>query len=631
MAYTYGNAAGSEALHTALAAFIENDAGWTLADDITSKDKVFTSNGEDGKCNNVMRLLFDDAQAGIKGLDDPHNAISWVQMLGSHGWDSGTHTPIRSFSTLGPWLVTNYNNQYAYFWQRDALSPQASGWTRSINQTYAALLRTDGRARFLCYAQGSVAEHGILSEAFGTTIKPMSAYSSGCPSGVWVYDSNTDTDYFYVLQTGGAPYWSKYDLKTGGVSNLASPNTIPTSVATSCQVWDGGDYIYSIHVDVGTQWERYSISGNSWTYMTALPAATSYYSPPAPSMHFIPAGVCGSWAEDVILIPRKNSTSTIFVWGLGGTPGWRTSVNLPESISYSVGFGLQVDRQAQKVYYINANSFQVQVGSCAAAWPTVWSGYTTQDVGGIQGVALIPMTWPTCRIRGHASDTIGYWFVGNKDRVIVVTKVKTNYYWAYFGKYTSAIKPLQMITTAPATAGSPVTVAVDSSTSFVAGESVNVVDPATGTWEKTTITSVTPTSVILPLTNNYGSGSFISADWPLVACSDSLLGTLPVSTAGYRTNYQTDFCRLRPLVDTTLAPSTITGRGQYQLGPVGLAQNQGATTAELKGQLDGVFSVPQGALTSEDLIVVGGKNFLFIHDNEADAFDARQYVIGPLE
>lgn len=197
------------------------------------------------------------------------------------------------------------------------------------------------------------------------------------------------------------------------------------------------------------------------------------------------------------------------------------------------------------------------------------------------------------------------WIYGDMNLVYVMTKVSTIYYSTMFGHVKNRQHSLVTDTTAPATAGSSVSVAVTSSTGFVEGESYQIFGDAGEGRDWVVVEDIADGThlTITTLPRDYGTGAFIgycpstfgvcSTTAFYSTCPQSVVGTAATALAG---TIGTD-------IYAAGAGDPDVRRNAWHLCPMRFT---GTTTTEAVGyHEDYILYCDSTGLTCEDTIGVG--------------------------
>lgn len=679
MAYITGSTNGVNSLFDIADAFIAGApsatcAGWTKAETVNSRDVIYKSNGTDGKVDMVYRFFTSAAAINpFKVNYNPHVKFPWLMCIGYSAWIVGAPgTGIKPYGQVGPVMMGNRSTGSTL--QADAMTMYrfnsaifpittpaltnevlVDGRTRKskANESYeGSALWFDGRRKF--YGSSSLTNtqmqwqdlvHGESNLSTGGIL--AANLTQPC---VLVHDAVNDRDMLYVLNNTAtiAQQWVRFDCETKLWTTLAQPSWGTASATTggAC-VWDGGDFIYALHGNTTTEFARYSISGNSWSNMTAAPVARSTSFSVGSNgcmtnMVYVPASVSGL-AEDVIYVLLATSSTVIYRYDVTSN-AWRSTSGtgaLTAQHTIAASTFLAFDGKDKL--------FHGTPGVAATNWyqstfptPNTWTNMgnpqsATRVLTGMNVVNHIP-----AKVRSHATLDTQYWMLGDRDSVIIVTKVLTptpHYYWMYFGRFSSSNRTTVMTTTAPVVSGGRVSITVDDSTAYSAGERVMLFDPATATSEVQNIHSIPDaTHVVINLSNNYGTGTRIGPDPTQWGCGGNGVFMVPTDAWGYNTDNEP--CQM--IMEPTIPPEATdrSSPGSWKLfqpnpftlfnpdvncskyGNRGFLKNCGALS-------NGVFPRPQ----SEDPVKINKKTHIFFADTETGSYtkDIRGIVIGPID
>lgn len=538
MAYTTGTVSTLNDLYDAIVAFIENN-GWVSVENITTRDEIWKSTGTDGKKSLVYRLTASsEAAYPVLAPQRPEKFFPSIIVRGYQRWASGVG--YREFGQVGPrYIYGDAGSGYTSdaYWQF-AGDPQidsvpVSGeqqvlWTSKYDGSPNDGTLTNAAQLFYDGVRHTVAHHRVNGATTPVKVCDLflgqfSNYDGAVASNHYVNGpvivqnattGNTEVYHLANTATQAQQFW-KADLDGRGMTSLAGPWA--TSPDGAVLVWNGADYIYALRGNGSGDFSRYTISTDTWSAMTAIGAnrAANFDLNPCNAV-YVPNSVTGI-GQDVIYVPILNSGTTIYRYDVTDN-AWRSTggtgaLTCPFTITARTGIQwdgrkhLYVwDANTATTYYTSdltsaPGTFTQNVTIGADQTTASWSGQALQN--GYAGV-----------LRGSNTVTYTYWLFGDEDSISLVTKVGTKYFWTTFGAYHSRYRSGTMLTTNSETAGSHVTVEVDTSAQYAAGERVFIYDPGAAVSEWTFIVDVPDaTSVVLgSLANNYGAGSIIGVD-----------------------------------------------------------------------------------------------------------------------
>ncbi len=621
--YLTGTATSPANLHEQLASLLAT-AGWALADTLADTDKVFTSLGEDGKANNVLRLsLIDDALWPDKA--NPMRAMTFVGFRGYHAWNANTHQGVNEWGRMGPWLTLgNSSNYYLYLARPRAANPFASPLTKAIsggtsNATHPGSV-FDGSGVFYEHNWPGSNNTRVCGWHLGLdTLKSnWGTVNSGSSNAlVFAYDAATDLQWLYMTATSTS--FVRFCPQTGAWESLSA-----CPFQSSAMVWDGGDYIYALGDGVVTFY-RYQISTNTWGQLTNAPAG---YTGAAGAVVYIPAAA-STVGYDVIIVAGANSaTGQIFRVGGASPLTWSGTVTFAHAVNTASNGRIGYDGHSA-LYSMRGTDYaifryDISAGLTLSGVSAGTFSGNTQQLRYIDALAG--------KIRCQPTGNFTFWAVANKDRLVVVTKVRAYYHWAYFGRYDSSLHTSVMKTTGAVSAGSGVSVPVDSSAGYRVGDRVFIVDPTTGTYEYTTLTSVPDgTHFTATLVNSYAGGSLAQPNWPAVSLDDGLLGGCPSDAVGYNSDSLNSMAKIRPLLELALTNCMgPNARNVFQPSPLAVWADF-YTNGEFKGILNGAYAIKASATTAEADVVIGGKTYKYFPILAQAPYDTRQLVVGPID
>lgn len=133
----------------------------------------------------------------------------------------------------------------------------------------------------------------------------------------WDYSS----DYMYLVQGHGNTAFERYSISGNSWSFMADLPAAPDQfVYTAGTIRAGEDFIYFLRGTGNTNLYRYSIGGNSWSSMASAPAA----------LGDTPQALRNE-AEDYIYVVSGAGTNKLYRYSIGGN-SWATLANLPANL-----------------------------------------------------------------------------------------------------------------------------------------------------------------------------------------------------------------------------------------------------------------------------------------------------------
>ena len=647
MAYSTGIAGNLSALYDALLTFATSN-GWSLIDTITTRDKVIRSQGTDSRRSMYVRLT-GSAEAGtpFKSVTSLHKGVPHILTRGYQNWTPSTG--LNEFGYVGPFIAAG---QQAISTGRFYFHPfEATPFPTSYGAIQAKGLSTN-----LAGAQpwGRHSEERSFMQAGGTTFTLYdvptgeaitSAVGTGLTSGFnnavcVVHDANNQTWAYGLSSTATlADQLWRWNVDTGELAKMPAPPWAAVSCNGGWLVWDGNDTIYGNQGGGSTAFAKFTISTQTWTSLTVQPVAraagawASTGNNQPWSCVYMPAAVTGL-AEDTIAVLISAASTSIHRYNVTANT-WTTFTT---SAPVTVGGQTYLFWDYRKYLYIAApNAATTSFYRASIDGPGLGTfvqlGTLEESLRWFEGMDLLnPLA---CKLRASNSLAMTYWFIGDADSVTAVVKISGRYYWMHFGRFTSTYRPDVMKTTGAATAGAQVTVAVDISTNYSAGDEVLIFDPATNKAERQVIQSVPGgTSVVLNLTNSYGTGSLIGVDPDnQVVTGDTGWAVCLLDARGYRTDPMSATYALQPQFDNKeeMARYNLSGRGYTLPQPMKIASFYSGlpNTYETRGVLRGVYALTNGVYPrpqAEEIVRVDGKQYLVFNP----AYTARLVTNNPL-
>lgn len=425
--------------------------------------------------------------------------------------------------------------------------------TSGFNQVHAH--RFTGDRLLVSPAVNSGSQFRLIDVATGDA--PL---TSGNPSGLtnvnntWdlVYDAVNDKWLIYYLTntnfTQADGFW-KLDIETGIHTRCAS---VPwTHVASDGFVlWDGADSLYIMPGNNQTDTYKYSIASNSYTTLAAAPQGRSNngfsVGNGASSTQFavyIPATASGL-SSDVIYTMLDDSSNVFYSYNVTSNT-WNDTGNKTPNLGSAIGgqqaHGTQLIYDgATSLYYmyrtLNNLLYKLLLQSTGLGY---FSGNPFDGGSAPPFCTGFILNHTVSRVKVHLTTTSTYHFIVDQDgiKVAVNNGGLGKWYWMYAGRMTTRRKPSIMTTTTSSFGpGTNITISVDSTTNYVAGDRICFFDPATGKQEATTILTVNSgTSLTLTLANVYTVGTLAGADpFQTVMTGDQGLACAPTDPKGFK-------------------------------------------------------------------------------------------------
>jgi hypothetical protein len=437
-----------------------------------------------------------------------------------------------------------------------------------------------------------------------------------------------------------------------------------------------GRYVYVVRGDFNdggnTNVAVYDIVTDTWNSITALPATVHTRGSRAA---IVPKGAGGITNHRLYVNRGINGSQLYFIdlqdTGLpvgGYAPTWQTATSLP--LTPSGGSGLEFDGYGRLLYSAaDAGStgrefyYQDITPAGTASWTLAGVNYMWADIN--ESSTIHTHYCNQARVRAFANEQQKYWIIVNKDRLIVVTKsLSGKYHHCYIGRIDSFYDDTtQVRTTSAVGAGVNQVVPVASTSQFTVGQRIYICDidrgsptAVTGTIqnitqnviknEHTQITAINPgTSITLAeLKNDYPTNSLIGFDIQAVIATAAMtryaMALNCVNTPGvgvgnnlasgdpaeqvyvYEPGVTAEYTALTDVNDRT---------GEFTLWPY-LVFTEGTgnrfSGKEVRGQLIGMYSCGNGRGTSEDIINIGGQNYLLF--DLIGMSDTRYSIVGPI-
>src|SRR5574343_199552 len=624
--------------------------GWTLNETITTRDKVLKSVGTDLKQSMYYRHTA-NTEAGFpyKFNGAPEKGFPHFITRGYQYWNAGSG--LNEFGQHGPWLhigelaagtggtrlvqLPKPGVDAEPVINTLARTPLTQDHTATPTQTSFNYLPLWDGVRRITDHNRSGSNYPVWRDLW--TAEPRySTYAVGpavpgiinaAPCVVW--DATTDTPVFYLLQNTAtlAQQFVKCDTRTGTYTALAAPPWAASVPQGGALTWDGADTIYALHGNNTTEFAKYTISTNTWTSLAATPVArSSTFANPTSSglpggLVFAPNTVTAI-GENVRYAFLAASGTTIYRYDITSNV-WRTTSGtgaLTCPFTITLNTGMAWDNMRHLYLWAPNSAVNAWYRSDLAVAPNTFTNVGTYAAAVFNQMGYHLQEFACGRARASAVLVTKYWFIGDADGVSIVTRINGNYYWSYFGLYASKYRSEVMTTTGAVSAGSKVTVAVESSAGYAGGERVLIFDPTTNKVEFTYIASVpNATSVVVTrLVHNYTTGSRLGTDpsRQIITGGSGMAVTLH-DARGFRSEPAPAYYvspDLERIPSGVFPNGALNAREAIELQPMNIKNvYEGLATFEELGTLNRVFSVPYAAYPSpqpESLLNIGGQQYL---------------------
>lgn len=279
------------------------------------------------------------------------------------------------------------------------------------------------------------------------------------------------------------------------------------------------------------------------------------------------------------------------IWSQLSSMGWTLHDNQDGS-SYRV-YSSAAESGTEPVGYIKI-TFSV-ANTIVIAPYYYWNNSTHVGLG----------TNPSAATSVTTSETGFYlWIYGDKNYVVIFSKVTATYYTISFGHFVNRFWNTQTALTVAATSGSAVTITVADTTGFIAGQSYQIYGIAAEGRDKVVVTSITnPTQmVITTLPRNYGIGTLIGQ----LPCTFGAGGGVSFyEHSGFAAVGTADYSSVQSqLMYLNASSADVRGLSAYVLQPLAFANSTAAAYTWLGYINDNVFRISATAAVAEDTVDV---------------------------
>jgi hypothetical protein len=376
--------------------------------------------------------------------------------------------------------------------------------------------------------------------------------------------------------------------------------------------------------------------------LATTPTPRDQYNATSPFKQFyLPASVNPvRYDSDNIFAGLNNSSTSVYQYKISNntwySPGSQQAFTTPYAYG---GMSMVFDDRNWIFWECFANNYPMYKMDMSLSSPS-WVNFHPNESFTIYALAHF-WTMPG-RIRANNALGCTYWFFGDKDSIKVATKIPTatpRYYWAYAGRYDPLYRPQVMTLASPVSAGSAVSMTVDTATGYAVGDYVVLYDPATNLGERAVLQAVGSTTITATIANSYTAGTRIGVDpYKVIITGDTGFAVALGGAQGLKKDMERDYYHVMPtLAGTPFVTSYVNGRG-YSMGTpfMILHPSTALTRCEGIGFLKDVFSVIRGSYPnpqSEDIMYINGKRYLTFMPQEGytQSGSDRMIVIGSLD
>lgn len=674
MTYYTGTAVSSIHFASLLDGYLTANS-WTNISTISALDKIYYSSGADGYERLYLRVT-----AGLRDYcnNQPYS-LKPSQTLGD-GYQGGVVFRMYQFAAAGGsdgYEEIGIKEAAAYIFANDLLYTQDFQQLSVNDITYKSRALTDfafstssdtsfydGINSFYNFAGTSSAfKHNFLLNSTSSITASSRVFSS--KTGVGILNSSRQLELYSAtnVSTSGQQF-AKYNTSTGVTTSLANPSWANSSLFGMIAT-DGYDTIYAARGSNTTTFAYYTISSNTWTSSTALPAsAGSTGSSNICSMIFVnkrDSGASNNRIYAAFAASASAATSFAFInlTDAGAPTGAWTSVARPLSSAdvalayYGGDFIFAQDASGRMMKYsISGGAWVGPTGTTGEVYNL--NNRVSSDIANSAGCFYkvgyyyLPIT--------EGSSNSFHAFVDSEKVICVMSTAASEKHLMYAGKFDSSYTRKNTITTASATAGFSSTFTVVNN-QFSVGDKViikNTVDgtgtvaatDASGRSRKTsisewaTVVASSSNSVTLDrLRNTYPSGSIIGVDPQPVCVLETMTPSVQVLDYMPASNLDSVTAKLisKKYIFQCPASAAITNasvqctrNGQTMAWPVILrAADSDLGVKEVRGRLSDVYIVSAGTLAEGDLIQINNENYKLFSFSTDYYNEARFFAIGP--
>lgn len=694
--YGSGIASNSVDLWNRIDGYVSMTPGWSTHDTVsttTYKDRIYVSDGYNGIEKLYVRMR--------TGVSDPHrNGITLKRTSSGDGytasvafnlyqyWNSSAHDGYGELGIIGPRViyirgfntsnvfVTDFQQSDLGNWSSEFLSNLSVAANTERNNGNNAIAGWDGKKFiYIPHSDATITDRYNIIEGTNTSFaNPGSFFGARSTYGtVFIKEQSTDTEYIYGFgqsATSGFQF-GRLNLTTNSWAGRANPPW-NTSSEGGKACWDGYNTIYAIRAASSTSFGYYSISGDSWTSGPSLPATAFRGS----NLLYIP----GTSTRPNRLYMNIGENSGAFYrldLNVDGTPSgsWTANTGSPYGMGdiseggarmYYLGGDYiwanprgQTTNQEFMRYNLNTNTWTNKAGTAGNIYDN-WAHVTTMG-GGHWACPQNHQTHIPCK-EGLSTQ---FWYFGDADRIVVVTKDINNVYdFIYVGMTDSYYTRQQAVTTTTLTAGIEKAVTVNNGAIFSENQRVSLYDPSGNSnivshngldgyqrnyvpGEIVTIKSVSGNNLIIyNVNNNYAIGTKIGVDpapYGITGFRNHIIqmnNHIPKAGGAYRVPDSNNTSQVAQLYKYVCPVSTeITSQsaneartGQYMLWPLVIQDlSTAAAGDEIRGQLKGVYIVDNnGTAAAGDVVTFQGNTYLLFSFNSTFYEESRLFAIGPL-
>lgn len=448
----------------------------------------------------------------------------------------------------------------------------------------------------------------------------------------------------------------------GGFTGPDWPDTGDRESVNGSLIWDGHKHLYAFRGSDEPNWAKYHIESDTWTNLVDMPS--NHYT--AEGMTWLDKRVSGFDYHRIYWV--SGVADTVYYINIdedSGNPvgSWTSAGSTPTAPGQ---YGSQMIHNGRDRWFYNPagtnrSMYYADIDDGTLSWNLISSTYFPTTSSRNNTMAYIDGY--AARVRTSLYDRTQYWFIGDIDRIIVISKDQDldKYSFCYMGAINpySSLTP-HAITTAPIYAGTSVEIPIDlRKGEFEVGKEYSIADatavtPGAGEIigeieniarkykpaETFTTTNVIPgvSITVSSLQNNYPTGARITFDPQPVGITLNgidkiqMLNTVNTVSESGGWDMAENLAKLGS-VDSTIidASANDARRNTYALWPVIILNtlNEAAYSgSELRGSLIGVFATSNsGTLTTGDTIIIGTNIYMIFDVETSQDF---LYVFGPV-
>lgn len=679
MVFYTGTANNSQDLWDIIDGYITSTPGWSLHATISSKDKVYRSEGSSGNERIYARMSTGRTDKHRIGSILKHSSMGdgYTNSLAFNIYQYFSDTNLDGYNELGvfgpevffyrgsgtsqvwagDWQNSNADPQGVFYWDR--LPDGSYTFSADHNNTNSAYHTFDGK-RYIYSTSDSLLQKYDIVEGGSTTL--ASSPAGRVMGTTYVVNSSTGTEHLYggTSSATSGQQFVRYNIQSNNWQYVANPPW-NTSTDSRSSAWDGYNTLYVGRGGNLNQFAYYNIPNDTWAWGPPFPWTTQYGS----VLIYVPANAENGLPQDALYVTRGLNTSNFarLYINANGTPSgsWTALASAPNEF-WAGTDGFYAGGDYIFVTHGADNSDGQRTVSKYKISTSTWSNVNINTVpfsqfgGGGGFIFSNHQTYVPASDEGSQTE---FWYFADEDHIIIVTKDSNGVYdYIYLGIIDSYYSRLSASLTTSASSGSGVIVAVDDASIFSAGQKVMISDMSDGAGafteqvgtdlvsrkfypaEMTQIDKISGNNLTLAnLKNSYPIGARIGVDPQPVGLTGyrsnriQMLNHVNINLSGASSGLVPQIYKYNcPVSAEITAQSAEEDRTeQYMLWPLVVSNSRDFAGEEVRGQMKGVYIVDGGGTAEAgDLVTFLGENYLLFQFDSGHYSEGRLFAFGPV-